>query len=157
MLTVATVKLHKNYNFFNILWKTKLPHKSSAKDILFEWQHQRISSTDLKQVKVTKHTAITLAFCDTTTGFPAKWCLRNACRNSILMVTSDWLKQISLMARPISSTTQISIGTHHQYVISALFLQSSIPFGVGVFQISGSGMIEGFWGGWNFLFRDFFG
>ena len=42
-------------------------------------------------------------FGDATTGFPAKWRLRNECRNSILMTrhypdlgsASDWLNQIS--------------------------------------------------------------
>ena len=45
---------------------------------------------------------------DTTTGFPAKWRLRNEHRNSILMTRhyldldsdSDWLNQISQAARP---------------------------------------------------------
>ena len=37
---------------------------------------------------------------------------------------SDWLKQISLAARPIRSTTQIWVLTHHQYRISALVPQT---------------------------------
>ena len=47
-------------------------------------------------------------FGDATTVFPAKWRLRNECRNSILMTrhypdlgsASDWLNQISHEARP---------------------------------------------------------
>ena len=47
-----------------------------------------------------------LIFREATTGFPAKWRLRNERRNSILMTrhypdlssASDWLKQISLVA-----------------------------------------------------------
>ena len=43
-----------------------------------------------------------LTFCDTTTSVPVKGCLRNKCRNSILLAchypdlgsASDWLKQI---------------------------------------------------------------
>ena len=31
-----------------------------------------------------------LIFYDTTTGFPAKWHLRNECRNSILIVLAAW-------------------------------------------------------------------
>ena len=66
--------------------------------------------------------------------FPAKWRLRNDCRNSILMTcrfrdlssASDWLKQISLAARPIRSTTQIWVVKRHQYGISALVLQTSL-------------------------------
>ena len=53
-------------------------------------------------------------------------------RNSILMKrhypdlgrTSDCLKQISLAARPIRSTTQIWVVTHHQYGISMLVSQT---------------------------------
>ena len=47
---------------------------------------------------------------DTTTGFPAKGCLRNERKNSIFMTchypdlsVSDWLKQISHAVRPIRS------------------------------------------------------
>ena len=68
-----------------------------------------------------------------TTGFPAKWRLRNEHRNSILMTrhypdlgsASDWLNQISQVARPIRSTTQIWVVMHHQYGISALVSQTS--------------------------------
>ena len=38
---------------------------------------------------------------------------------------SDWLNQISHAARPIRSTTQICIVTHHEYGISALVSQTS--------------------------------
>ena len=55
--------------------------------------------------------------------FPLK--VRNKRRNSILIMhhypdlssTSDWLKQISHMAWPIGSTTQIWLVMRHQYVI----------------------------------------
>ena len=54
-------------------------------------------------------------FGNATTGFPAKWRVRNERKNSILMTrhypdlgsASDWLNQISHAARPIRSTTQI--------------------------------------------------
>ena len=54
-------------------------------------------------------------FGDTTTGFPAKWRLRNERRNSLLMMhhypdlgmASDWLNQIFFAARPIRSTNEI--------------------------------------------------
>ena len=42
-----------------------------------------------------------------------------------LGIASDWLKQISLAARPIRSTTQIWVVKRHQYGISALVLQTS--------------------------------
>ena len=38
---------------------------------------------------------------------------------------SDWLNQISHAARPIRSTTQISVVTRHQYGISVLVSQTS--------------------------------
>ena len=68
-----------------------------------------------------------------TTGFPAKWRLRNERRNSILITrhypdlvsASDWLKQICHAARPIRSTTQNWLVTRHQYGISALVSQTS--------------------------------
>ena len=77
---------------------------------------------------------------DATTGFPAKWRLRNEGRNSILMTrhypdlgsTSDWLNQISYAARPIRSPNQIWVVTRHQYGISALVSQTSFPKFVGV-------------------------
>ena len=66
-----------------------------------------------------------------TSGFVAKWCLRNECTNSTLMMRHYpdlgnafvWLKQISLAERPIRSTTEIWIVMCHQYIIScACFL-----------------------------------
>ena len=74
-----------------------------------------------------------LTFCDATTGFTAKWLLRNKHKNTILMTchyldlgsTSDWLKQISHMALPVRSTTQISVVERHQYWISGLITQIS--------------------------------
>ena len=72
-------------------------------------------------------------FGDATTGFPAKWRQRDESRNSILMMhhypdlgsASDWLNQISHVARTIRSTTQIWVVTCHQYGISALVSQAS--------------------------------
>ena len=40
-------------------------------------------------------------------------------------IASDWLKQTSLAARPVRSTTQIWVVKRHQYGISALVLQTS--------------------------------
>ena len=40
---------------------------------------------------------------------------------------SDWLKQISHMARPIGSTTQIWVVTRHQHGISVLVSQTGKP------------------------------
>ena len=62
-------------------------------------------------------------FGDVTTGFPAKWHLRNERRNSIWITrhypdlgsSSDWLNQISHAAWPIRCTTQTWVEIHHQY------------------------------------------
>ena len=56
--------------------------------------------------------------------FPLVMTLRSERVNSILMTwhyrdlggASDWLKQISLAARPIRSTTKIWVVTHYQYM-----------------------------------------
>ena len=40
-------------------------------------------------------------------------------------IASDWLKQTSLAARPVRSTTQIWVVKRHQYGIFALVLQTS--------------------------------
>ena len=66
-------------------------------------------------------------FDDVSTGFPAKWRLRNERTNSILMTShypdlcsaSDQLNWISYAARPIKSNAQIWVVTCHQCGISA--------------------------------------
>ena len=74
------------------------------------------------------------AFRDFSTGFPTKWRLRNVRRNSILMTCHytelgtafDWLKQVSVAARPIRSTNLIwVVEVRHQNGISALVPQTS--------------------------------
>ena len=70
-------------------------------------------------------------FGDASTGFPAKWRLRNERRNFILMTrhypdlsnASDWLNQISYAARPIRRTTRIWVVTRHHYEILRSFLR----------------------------------
>ena len=72
-------------------------------------------------------------FCDSTTGFPAKWRLRNERRNSILMTrqypdlgsASDWSCHVGNLIQPVRSTTQIWIVMRHQYRISVLVSQTS--------------------------------
>ena len=74
-----------------------------------------------------------VTFGNAATGFPAKWCLRKECRNSILMTchypdlgsASDWLNQISHVARTIRSTTQTWVVKRYQYGISTLVSQTS--------------------------------
>ena len=72
-------------------------------------------------------------FGDATTGFPAKWRLRNERRNSTLMTrhhpdlgsASDWSRRVGNLIQPIRSTTQIWVVTRHQYGISALVSRTS--------------------------------
>ena len=72
-------------------------------------------------------------FGNTTTGFPAKWHLRNNHRNSILMMinypdlvsASDWSCLVGYLIQPIRSTTHIWVATCHQYGISAHVSQTS--------------------------------
>ena len=71
-------------------------------------------------------------FGNATTGFPAKWRLRNKPRNWMMTChypdlgsASDWLNQISHAARPIKSTTHNWVVTCLQYGISALVSQMS--------------------------------
>ena len=65
-------------------------------------------------------------FRDATTGFLAKWRLRNECRNSILMPTQIWL--VPLICRPsgIFAIMQNALGTRvwKWRVISMDFLRS---------------------------------
>ena len=61
----------------------------------------------------------------TTTGFPAKWRLWNEHYPDLVSASTDWLRQISLSAGPIRSTTQILVVTHHQYGFSVLISQTS--------------------------------
>ena len=47
------------------------------------------------------------------------------CHYPVLGSATDWLKKIFHAARPIRSTAQIWVVTHHQYAISALVSQTS--------------------------------
>ena len=72
-------------------------------------------------------------FCAVSTGFPAKWRLRNERRNSILMTrhypdlgrVSDRSWRVGNLLQPIRSTTQTWLVTHHQYGFSPLVSQTS--------------------------------
>ena len=72
-------------------------------------------------------------FAGATTGFPAKWRLRNSRRNSILMTrhypdqgsASDWSCRVGNLIQPIRSATQVWVVKRHQYGISALVSQTS--------------------------------
>ena len=71
-------------------------------------------------------------FGDVTTGFPAKWNLRNECRNSTLMMhhypdlgsAFDWSCGMGNLIQPITSTSQIWVVMRHQNGISVLVSQT---------------------------------
>ena len=73
-------------------------------------------------------------FGNATTGFLAKWRLRNERRNSILMTrhyldlgsASDWSCHVGNLIQPIRRTTQIWVMMPHQHGISALVYQTSL-------------------------------
>ena len=68
-----------------------------------------------------------------TTGYPAKWRLRNWRRNSMLMTrhypdqgsASDWSCRVGNFIQPIRSATQVWVVKRHQYGISVLVSQTS--------------------------------
>ena len=70
-------------------------------------------------------------FGEATTGFPAKWRAQKfhtddaSSATQIWVVLLDWLNQISHVARPIRSATQIWVEMRHQYGISVLISQTS--------------------------------
>ena len=69
------------------------------------------------------------------------------CHYSDLRRTSDWLKQISLSARPIRSTTQIRVELHHQYGLSAVVLKTSLheETSVALWNIGCFFSLQGVW------------
>ena len=107
---------------FQLLWKRKYMNKILLTLLLLSLRKQP-------------------TFCDVNTGFAAKRSLRKESRNSggeeysvcRLMMShypdlgraSDWMKQISLAAQLIRSTTLIWVVTHHQCEIFALVHQLS--------------------------------
>ena len=71
-----------------------------------------------------------VTFRDAITGFIAKWCLLNKCRNSVLMTcrypdlgSAFWLVEANF--QPIRPTTQIWVVKGHQYGIFVLISQTS--------------------------------
>ena len=104
---------------FQLLWKRKYMNKILLTLLLLSLRKQP-------------------TFCDVNTGFAAKRSLRKESRNSggeeysvcRLMMShypdlgraSDWMKQISLAAQLIRSTTLIWVVTHHQCEFLHLFI-----------------------------------
>ena len=66
-----------------------------------------------------------------TTDFPAKMasekCAKKFHTDDKSSFQPDWLRQISQVALPIRSATQICVVTHHQYGNSLLISQKSFP------------------------------
>ena len=99
--------------------------------MIFASHRSRSTTGEVNPVtKVFDHVYSPLNF---TTGFPAKWRLRNEHRNSMLMTchypdlssASDWSCRVGNLLPPIRSTTQIWVVTRHRNGISALVSQMS--------------------------------
>ena len=113
-------------------WPTKLEsslqilYSSLMKRMLHKWRHNT-------NIHVRCNLGKQSTVCISTVGVPAKWSLRNQAQkfhtDDVSLPrsgASDWLKLFSYLARPIRSTTQIWVGTCHQYGISTLI--SQMPF-----------------------------
>ena len=112
--------LKSQCNWYKILKKQLTP--TAVHEILF--------SRFLSQIQHIFSLRKWPTFRDVTTGFPAKWRLRNEGTNFILMTchcrgqssASDWLCRERYLLQPIRSTTQIWVVTRHQYGILGLLL-----------------------------------
>ena len=77
--------------------------------------------------KKTRYNLVTYTIQTTTISWPSSLENSRHFTKPPLGSASDWLRKISLTARPIRSATQIWVVTRHQYGISALVSQT--PFG----------------------------
>ena len=125
--------LKSQYNWYKILKKQLTP--TAAHEILF--------SRFLSQIQHIFSLRKWPTFRDATTGFPAKWRLRNEGTNFILMTchcrgqssASDWLCCERNLLQPIRSTTQVWVVTRTSFrgntrgrvVKSRLFCQVCYP------------------------------
>ena len=115
-----------------MLWNNIMSYYFAEGDIYIimqAWQLFYLINAHVKRLFNQHSLRKQTTFHGATTGFHVKlWCLRNKCRNSILMMhhyqdlgsASDWSCYMGNLLQPITSTTQIWVVTHHQYVISAL-------------------------------------
>ena len=112
------------------------PHKIMVKYCTLITINQRPREEDCISVIQVKNLPILrkrTTLRDGTNGFPAKWRLRNKCRNSILMTrhypdlgtAPDWSFRVWNLPQPIRSTTQIWVVTC-QYGISWLISPMSV-------------------------------
>ena len=86
-----------------------------------------------KKTKRERHFSTSpLVFPRNKVGYERKNSILMTCHYQDLRSASDWLKQISQVARPIRSTTQIWLVTRHQYGISALALRENQLWGQGM-------------------------
>ena len=114
-----------------------IPHKITVKYCTLITINQRLREEDCISVIQVKNLPILrkrTTLRDATNGFPAKWRLRNKCRNSILMTghypdlgtAPDWSFRVWNLPEPIRSTTQIRVVTCCQYGISWLISPMSV-------------------------------
>lgn len=118
----------------NIPWLILLPDQSAAIRICFHMSINTVYCTKKKNLYPEPSLQNESTFCDLTNSFPGKWYQRrNEHRNSILMPCLSlprskscfWL--LKAYFYPITSTTQVRVGTRHQYGISTYFSQTSFP------------------------------
>ena len=125
-------------------WKRTRQRRSKKTTINRRWWKQGWDQVCLDTVLFPCSLRKQPTFRDATTGFPAKWRLRNEYRNSIMMTyrypDSDWLCCVTNLLQPIRSTTQIRVVTRHQYGISVLVShfrgETSGGCFLGVFSVS---------------------
>ena len=115
-----------------MLWNNIMSYYFAEGDIYIimqAWQLFYLINAHVKRLFNQHSLRKQTTFHGATTGFHVKlWCLRNKCRNSILMMhhyqdlgsASDWSCYMGNLLQPITSTTQIWVVMHHQYGISVL-------------------------------------
>ena len=127
-VSILNLSLFKHGNSLSA-YNYNIPGNKKEYNISYHYFFTKICSSSYKPFSLRKQPT----FGEATTGFPAKWRLRNERRNSILRTrlypdmgsASDWSCRVANLIQPIRSTTQIWVMTRYQYGISALVSQTS--------------------------------
>ena len=112
--TLSPVILEKEQSSISSVWPFHCS-ESEIENWIWAWIHRKILIVNRKGYGSLRKQS---TFCDATTGFPAKWRLRNERRNSILM--TRYYPDLGSTIQPIRSTTHIWVVTRHPYGMSAL-------------------------------------
>ena len=127
-VSILNLSLFKQGNSLSA-YNYNIPGNKKEYNISYHYFFTKICSFSYKPFSLRKQTT----FGEATTGFPAKWRLRNELRNSILVTrhypdmgsASDWSCRVANLIQPVRSSTQIWVVRRHQYEISALVSQTS--------------------------------